>query len=42
VAIGVFPKPLLERIEPSAERHAQVIEVAPRSETAVQASGGEG
>ena len=42
VAIGVFPKPFLERIEPSAERHAQVIEVAPRSDTAVQASGGEG
>ena len=42
VAIGVFPKPFLERIEPSAERHAQVIEVVPRSASAVQASGGEG
>jgi NADH-quinone oxidoreductase subunit M len=27
LAIGVFPKPLLDRIEPAAERHAQVIEV---------------
>jgi NADH-quinone oxidoreductase subunit M len=27
VAIGVFPRPLLERIEPAAERHAAVIQV---------------
>jgi NADH-quinone oxidoreductase subunit M len=27
VAIGVFPRPLLERIEPAAERHAQVIRI---------------
>ena len=27
VAIGVFPRPLLERIEPAAERHAQVIQI---------------
>jgi NADH-quinone oxidoreductase subunit M len=29
VAIGVFPKPFLERIEPAAERHAQLIQVGP-------------
>jgi NADH-quinone oxidoreductase subunit M len=27
VAIGVFPKPFLERIEPAADKHARVIEV---------------
>jgi NADH-quinone oxidoreductase subunit M len=27
VAIGVFPRPLLERIEPAAKRHAQVIQI---------------
>ena len=42
VAIGVFPKPFLERIEPSAGRHAQVIEVEPSSATVVQAAEGEG
>ena len=29
VAIGVFPRPLLERIEPAAQRHAQVIQIEP-------------
>jgi NADH-quinone oxidoreductase subunit M len=43
VAIGVFPKPFLERIEPSAERQARLIEVVPESATpVVQAAGGEG
>jgi NADH-quinone oxidoreductase subunit M len=43
VAIGVFPKPFLERIEPSAERQARLIEVVPESSTpVVQAAGGEG
>jgi NADH-quinone oxidoreductase subunit M len=42
VAIGVFPKPFLERIEPSAGRHAQLIEVTPESATVIQARGGEG
>ncbi len=40
VAIGIFPKPLLERIEPSAERHASVIQVAPQ-EPVVAAAGGD-
>jgi NADH-quinone oxidoreductase subunit M len=39
VAIGVFPKPLLDRIEPSAERHAQLIEVSPAEAPLVQAEG---
>ena len=38
VAIGVFPKPLLERIEPSAERHAGLIAVEPDSSTPVEAA----
>jgi NADH-quinone oxidoreductase subunit M len=43
VAIGVFPKPLLDRIEPSAERQARLIEVVPASAPALQASAeGEG
>jgi NADH-quinone oxidoreductase subunit M len=29
VAIGVYPKPFLERIEPAAERHAQMVEQQP-------------
>ncbi len=41
VAIGVFPKPMLERIEPSAERHAQLIRVEPDSAAAALAEGGE-
>jgi NADH-quinone oxidoreductase subunit M len=40
VAIGVFPKPLLDRIEPSASRHAGLIAVEPSSATVTQASGG--
>ncbi len=35
VAIGVFPRPLLERIEPAAERHSRVIQIdesLPRAE----------
>jgi NADH-quinone oxidoreductase subunit M len=39
VAIGVFPRPLLERIEPAAERHAQVIEIG-QDETVVASLGG--
>jgi NADH-quinone oxidoreductase subunit M len=42
IAIGVFPKPILDRIEPSAERHARLIEVVPQSATVVQAAGGGG
>ena len=40
VGIGVFPKPLLERIEPAAERHAGYISVEPESATVIQAEGG--
>jgi NADH-quinone oxidoreductase subunit M len=40
VAIGVFPKPLLDRIEPSADRHARLIAVAPSSASVTRASGG--
>jgi hypothetical protein len=40
VAIGVFPKPLLERIEPAAERHAGLIAVEPDSATAIRAAEG--
>jgi NADH-quinone oxidoreductase subunit M len=36
VAIGVFPKPLLERIEPSAQRHAQFLEAPPAEGPLVQ------
>jgi NADH-quinone oxidoreductase subunit M len=39
VAIGVFPKPFLERIEPAAERHAQLIEQVPPAPV-VRAEGG--
>jgi NADH-quinone oxidoreductase subunit M len=41
VAIGIFPKPLLDRIEPAANRHAGLIAVQPQSATAVEAAGGE-
>jgi NADH-quinone oxidoreductase subunit M len=38
VTIGVYPKPLLDRIEPAAERHAQLLQVeAPGT---VRAEGG--
>ena len=40
VALGVFPKPVLDRIEPAAERHAQLIEVQPASEPALAEGGG--
>jgi NADH-quinone oxidoreductase subunit M len=40
VAIGVFPKPLLERIEPAAERHAGLIAVEPDSATVIRAAEG--
>jgi len=40
VAIGVFPKPLLERIEPAAERHAGVIDVE-RPAPQILAGGGD-
>jgi NADH-quinone oxidoreductase subunit M len=36
VAIGVFPRPFLDRIEPDAERHARVLQVEPTA-PAVQA-----
>jgi NADH-quinone oxidoreductase subunit M len=40
VAIGVYPKPFLDRIEPAAERHAELLRVeAPGT---VQAGGGGG
>ncbi len=41
VAIGVFPKPLLDRIEPAADRHVRLIAVEPSSAAATQAAGGE-
>jgi NADH-quinone oxidoreductase subunit M len=34
VAIGVFPRPLLERIEPAARRHAHVIQIESELTTA--------
>ncbi|MDQ4006160.1 MAG: NADH-quinone oxidoreductase subunit M [Actinomycetota bacterium] len=40
VALGVFPKPVLDRIEPSAQRHAQLIAVEPESATALAVHGG--
>jgi NADH-quinone oxidoreductase subunit M len=40
VAIGVFPRPLLERIEPAAERHARVIQIESDQANA-EALGGE-
>ena len=40
VAIGVFPKPLLERIEPAAGRHAGVIDVE-RPAPQILAGGGD-
>ncbi|MGH2737537.1 MAG: complex I subunit 4 family protein, partial [Actinomycetota bacterium] len=41
VAIGVFPKPLLDRIEPAADRHVRLIEVDPASADPVRATGGD-
>jgi NADH-quinone oxidoreductase subunit M len=38
VFIGVYPRPFLDRIEPAAERHAQVIEATPEPRLA-QAGG---
>jgi NADH-quinone oxidoreductase subunit M len=38
VAIGAYPKPFLERIEPAAERHARMIAVEP-AEPVVRAEG---
>jgi NADH-quinone oxidoreductase subunit M len=40
VAIGVYPKPVLDRIEPAADRHAGLIAVQPESATPVVAAGG--
>jgi NADH-quinone oxidoreductase subunit M len=40
VAIGVFPRPLLERIEPAAERHSQIIRVDEASPAAEALRGG--
>jgi NADH-quinone oxidoreductase subunit M len=42
VAIGVFPKPFLDRIEPSADRHAGLIRVEPASSAPVQSAVGGG
>ena len=42
VAIGVYPKPLLDRIEPSAGRHARMIQVDGTGAVGVEASGAEG
>jgi NADH-quinone oxidoreductase subunit M len=42
VAIGVYPKPLLDRIEPSAGRHARMIQVEGTSAVGAEASGAEG
>jgi NADH-quinone oxidoreductase subunit M len=39
VAIGVYPKPFIDRIEPAAERHAQLLQVEGAGQ--VQARGGE-
>jgi NADH-quinone oxidoreductase subunit M len=39
VAIGVFPKPFLDRIEPAAERHAEVIADEPTGAVPLQAGG---
>jgi len=41
VAIGVFPKPLLDRIEPAADRHVRLIAVDPTSADAVRATEGD-
>jgi NADH-quinone oxidoreductase subunit M len=42
VAIGMYPKPLLDRIEPSAGRHAQMIAVEGDSATVGQSAEGVG
>jgi NADH-quinone oxidoreductase subunit M len=42
VAIGVYPKPLLERIEPSADRLARVIQTVEEPAAATAAQGGDG
>ncbi len=42
VAIGVYPKPLLDRIEPSAERSARVIQVVEEPRPALAADEGGG
>jgi NADH-quinone oxidoreductase subunit M len=42
VAIGVYPKPFLDRIEPAADRHARLIRVEPDSARVLQAAPGEG
>ena len=41
VAIGVFPRPLLDRIEPAADRHVRLIAVEPQSAEVVRAAGGD-
>jgi NADH-quinone oxidoreductase subunit M len=40
VAIGIYPKPLLDRIAPSAGRHAELIRVEADSASPVQAATG--
>jgi NADH-quinone oxidoreductase subunit M len=42
VAIGIYPKPLLDRIAPSAGRHAELIRVEADSASPVQAATGGG
>jgi NADH-quinone oxidoreductase subunit M len=42
VLIGVFPKPLLDRIEPSAGRAAKVIQVGPEPAPVAAGQGGSG
>ena len=41
VLAGVFPKPLLDRIAPAAERHVRLIAVQPASADAAAAAGGD-
>ncbi|MGH2674341.1 MAG: complex I subunit 4 family protein [Actinomycetota bacterium] len=40
VAIGVYPKPLLDRIEPAADRHVRLIAVEPSSASVGGIAGG--
>jgi NADH-quinone oxidoreductase subunit M len=40
IALGVYPRPVLDRIEPSADRHARMIAAQPDSPTTIEAGGG--
>jgi NADH-quinone oxidoreductase subunit M len=42
IALGVYPRPVLDRIEPSADRHARMIAVQPDSATTIEAAGAGG